>query len=160
MSLGANPPALVFYIRVTKLGCMRGTDHPSFLPVTSLVPSGPGRGTVTAQGHPRAVFMRAIEHGNLLIAETTLRELGRPTLGELVELTALIAHKDVGRARRVAARWLFKYLEAKVDATIDDAQLAAACLAALGGRQHIEALTTLRAMAEEASGGRARRDTA
>lgn len=48
---------------------------------------------MTAQGHPRAIFNRAIEHGNLLIAEATLRELGRPTLGELLELTVLIAFK-------------------------------------------------------------------
>ena len=36
---------------------------------------------MTAQGHPRAIFERAIEHGNLLVAETTLRaEIPRPTL--------------------------------------------------------------------------------
>jgi len=51
-------------------------------------------------------------------------------------------------------------LEAKDDATIDDAALAAACLTALGGRRHIEALTTLRAMAEEASSGQVRRGVA
>jgi hypothetical protein len=55
---------------------------------------------LTAQGHPRATFNRAIERGNLLIAETVLRELGRPTLGELLELTILIAFKDPRRGRR------------------------------------------------------------
>jgi hypothetical protein len=110
---------------------------------------------LTAQGHPRAIFDRAIERGNLAVAETVLRELGRPSLVELLELTALIAAKDVGRHGRVAARWLFKFLEAKDDATIDDATLAAACLTALGGRRHVEALTALRAIAQEASSGRA-----
>jgi hypothetical protein len=86
-----------------------------------------------------------------------LRELGRPSLGELLDLTALIAEKDVGRHGRVAARWLSKYLEAKDDATIEDAALAAACLTALGGRRHTEAVATLRAMADEASSGRATR---
>lgn len=108
---------------------------------------------MTAQGHPRAIFNRAIERGKLAVAETTLRELGRPSLVELLELTALIATKDVGRHGRVAARWLFKYLDAKDDATIDDAMFAAACLTALGGRRHMEALATLQAMAEEASSG-------
>jgi hypothetical protein len=37
--------------------------------------------------HPQAVFRRALERGNLLVAETTLREVGRPTLEELL-LTA------------------------------------------------------------------------
>jgi hypothetical protein len=46
---------------------------------------------VTAQGHPRATFNRAIEHGNLLVAATILREIGRPSLTELLALTALIA---------------------------------------------------------------------
>jgi hypothetical protein len=92
---------------------------------------------VTAQGHPRAIFQRAIERGNLLVAETTLRaEIPRPTLGDLLELTALIAQKDTRRFSRVAARWLLKYLEPVDDATIHDAAFVAAYLKALGGRQH------------------------
>ncbi len=74
---------------------------------------------MTAQGHPRAVYQRAIERGNLLVAETTLRaEIPRPTLTDLLELTALIAQRDPGRFSRVAARWLLKYLEAIEDTTI------------------------------------------
>jgi hypothetical protein len=74
---------------------------------------------VTAQGHPRAIYERAIERGNLLVAEATLRaELPRPTLTDLLELTALIASKQPQRFSRVAARWLQKYLEAVDDATI------------------------------------------
>jgi hypothetical protein len=103
---------------------------------------------LTAQGHPRAIFQRAIDRGNLLVAEKVLREMGRPTLLELLELTALIAEKDAARHSRVAARWLFKYLEANDEATIYDATLAAACLTALGGQQHVEARITLRALAE------------
>jgi hypothetical protein len=33
---------------------------------------------LTAQGHPRAIFKRAIERGNLLVAEVTARELDPP----------------------------------------------------------------------------------
>ena len=58
-----------------------------------------------------------------LVAEQVLRELGRPTLLELLDLTALIAQKDAARHSRVAARWLFKYLEANGEATIYDAAL-------------------------------------
>lgn len=81
-----------------------------------------------------------------------LRELGRPTLLELLELTALIAFKAPQRHARVSARWLLRWLEQHDDATIDDAALAAACLTALGGRQHEPALDTLRALAERRSG--------
>ena len=74
---------------------------------------------MTAQGHPRAIYERAIECGNLLVAETTLlTEIPRPTLTDLLELTALIAIKQPQRFSRVAARWLLKYLEAVDDATI------------------------------------------
>ena len=89
---------------------------------------------MTAQGHPRAIFNRAIEHGSLADRGNNLAG-ARAGLRcfELLDLTALIAVKDVGRHGRVAARWLFKYLEAKDDATIEDAALAAGCLSALGG---------------------------
>jgi hypothetical protein len=92
---------------------------------------------MTAQGHPRVIFERAIAAGNLAVAEVTLRsEISRPTLVDLLDLTALIAFKQPERHTRVAARWLFRYLQVAEDATIYDAALVAACLQALGGRHH------------------------
>jgi hypothetical protein len=41
---------------------------------------------VTAQGHPRAIFARAIERGNLLVAEMSAREVGNLTLEEALRL--------------------------------------------------------------------------
>jgi hypothetical protein len=106
---------------------------------------------MTAQGHPRTIFQRAIERGNLLVAETVLRaEIPRPTLGDLLELTALIAMNDPRRHQRTAARWLVRYLDAIDGATLDDADLAGAALRALGSRHHGQALATLRDMADEA----------
>jgi hypothetical protein len=46
----------------------------------------------------------------------------------------LIARKDPRRHPRVAARWLLRYLEECEEATIDEAAMAAACLATLAGR--------------------------
>jgi len=102
---------------------------------------------VTSQGHARTVFRRAIEHGNLVLAEATIRELGVVALGEALELTALMASKESPRARRAAARWLQRFL-AERPATIDDAVFVAGCLAALGGPRHHEALTALRALVD------------
>jgi hypothetical protein len=45
----------------------------------------------------------------------------------------LIARKDPRRHPCVAARWLLRYLEECDDATIDEAAMIAACLAALTG---------------------------
>jgi Domain of unknown function (DU1801) len=63
---------------------------------------------VTAQGHPRAIFTRAIERGNLVVAEATARELGRLTLEEVLRL-------------------LFQYAEAArqvIDADLEDGEAA------------------------------------
>jgi hypothetical protein len=109
---------------------------------------------LTAQGHPRAVFNRAIERGSLAIAETTLRELGRPSLSELLELTLLIAEKDPRRYPRVSARWLTRYLEQHAQATIDDAAFAVACLGAVAGPANEHAVSALRDMAAKTSSRR------
>jgi hypothetical protein len=95
-----------------------------------------------------------------MVAETTLRELGRPTLLELLDLTALIAQRDPRRRSRVAARWLARYLEANDRATIEEAALAASALAALGGAGHDEAREALRGMAERATSSHAGRRVA
>lgn len=107
---------------------------------------------MTTKEHPRAIFQRAIERGNLAVAETVLRlEIPRPTLVDLLELTALIAQRDPGRRGRVTTRWLQRYLEAGVDRTIDEVAFAVAALQALGGANHVSALDALRNMAERAS---------
>jgi hypothetical protein len=81
---------------------------------------------LTAQGHPRAVFTRAIERGNLLVAEPTAREMGNISLEEALALTSLIALKDPRRRPRVAARWLLRFLEEHESVTIEEAMLAGA----------------------------------
>jgi len=107
---------------------------------------------VTVKGHPRAIFERAIERGNLGVAETVLRaEIPRPTLVDLLELTALIAQRDPGRRARVTTRWLQRYLEAGVERTIDEAAFAVAALQALGTANHRGALEALRDIARRAA---------
>jgi hypothetical protein len=106
---------------------------------------------VTAQGHPRAIFKRAIEHGNVTVAEMTARELGRITLTDSLALIALVVQKDPGRRQRYTIRWLLRLLEEDENLTIEEAALAASALSALGGRAHEEAASTLSAIAERAS---------
>jgi hypothetical protein len=115
---------------------------------------------VTAQGHPRATFKRAIERGNLMVAEMTARELGRISLGEALELTILIAQRDPRRHQRVGVRWLQRYIDEYPEATLEDASLAAGCLSALTGQNGEDAAVTLRAMSERVTSRRARRSMA
>ena len=72
-------------------------------------------------------------------------------LVDALELTILIARKEP--RRRVAARWLRRYLEEHSETTIDEAALAASCLAALRGYGQDYAAQALRAMAERGLGG-------
>jgi hypothetical protein len=121
------------------------------------LPSGPeGGGASTSQGHSLSIFRRAIERGNLTIAEATAREFLRISL----TLTILIARKDPRRHPRVAARWLLRYLEEDPETTIDEAALAASCLAALPGLGQADAAQALRAMAERTTRRRGARGVA
>jgi hypothetical protein len=86
-----------------------------------------------AHGHPRAIFTRAIERGNVVIAEMAARKVGSLTLGEALALTALVAQKDPARRVRYLLRWLRRLLEEDECLTIDEAALAVSALAALGG---------------------------
>jgi hypothetical protein len=117
-------------------------------------------GASTSQGHPLAIFRRAIERGNLLVAEATANELPPLNLTDALDLTILIARKDPRRHPRVAARWLLRYPEECDDATIDEAAMVAACLAALAGDRHGDAALTLRAIAERATSRRRARGIA
>jgi hypothetical protein len=102
---------------------------------------------LTATGHPRAIFQRAIERGNLPVAEVTAREMGKVTLAEALELVALIAFKDPRRHGRAGARWMRLYLDEDDSAGLDDVVFVAGCLSALGGRKHAAAVAALRAVA-------------
>lgn len=62
-----------------------------------------------------------------------------------------MARKDPARHQRVAARWLLRLLEEHPGATIEEANLAAASLAALPGAGYAQAAQALKAMAETAT---------
>ena len=129
---------------------------------TLAVPSRPpgGSATVTSQGHPYAIFKRAIQRRNVLAALAAAHDLPQLTLLDALDLTMLVARKDPARHPRVAARWLLRFLEEHADATIEEAALAASCLAALPGVGFSEAAQTLKAMAERASRRRRERGVA
>jgi hypothetical protein len=99
---------------------------------------------MTAQGHPRAIFSRAIERGNLAVAESVAWEVGNLTLEEALRLLFLYAEKDPARYDRAALRWLSRYVRDGKAVTLLKAQLAASALAELRGgeRQHAAKLLT------------------
>ena len=84
---------------------------------------------MTAQGHPRAIFSRAIERGNLVAAEASAREVGNLTLEEALRPLFLYAAKDPVKYERAALRWLARYATGGKAVTLLKVQLAASALA-------------------------------
>jgi hypothetical protein len=86
---------------------------------------------VTAQGHPRAIFKRAIERRNVVLAEMTARELGHVSLEEALQLLLLYAAHDPAKFERAAIRWLSRYLDESEGVSFLKAHLALAALSEL-----------------------------
>ena len=98
---------------------------------------------MTAQGHPRAIFSRAIERGNLVAAEASAREVGNLTLEEAVRLLFLYLEKEPAKFDRAARRWLARYAVDGKAVALLKVQLAASALAELraGERQYAAKLS-------------------
>ena len=77
---------------------------------------------MTAQGHPRSIFKRAIERGNVVVAEATAREIGL-SLEEALQLVLLYAAYEPAKLERAALRWFSRYLDEGKDVTLLKAHL-------------------------------------
>ena len=75
----------------------------------------------------------------------TAREIGRVTIAEALELTALVARKQPERHGRFAARWLCLWLEEHEKATLEHVELLVLNLRSLATpKDHASALAILR----------------
>jgi hypothetical protein len=85
-----------------------------------------------------------------VLAEVTARKIGRATIAEALELTALVARKQPDRYGRVAARWLCLYLEEHEKATLEEVGLLVSSLRSLAmPEDHASALAILRRAARQ-----------
>jgi hypothetical protein len=85
---------------------------------------------LTAQGHPRVIFRRAIASGNVVVAEATARELA-PGLEEALQLVLLYAAHEPAKLERAALRWFRRWLDEGEGVSLLRAQLALSALAEL-----------------------------
>jgi hypothetical protein len=63
-----------------------------------------------AQGHPRTIFSKPIERGNLVVAEAAARQLRRLPLDQALKLLFLYIEKEPIKFKRAALRWLARYV--------------------------------------------------
>jgi hypothetical protein len=103
-------------------------------------------GAVTAPPRPYARFRKALELRSVMQAEAAARELGRLGLLDALDLVALVATEEPARFERVARRWLTRLLDESHDLSLDDAQLALACLRSLPGGDIRSLRETLQAL--------------
>jgi hypothetical protein len=101
---------------------------------------------LTAQGYPRAIFKRAIERGNVLVAEATAREIGL-SLEEALQLVLLYAAYEPQKLERAALRWFSRYLDEGKGVSLLRAQLALSALAELRAEEREAAAKLLTKLA-------------
>lgn len=87
-------------------------------------------GPITASGHARSQYRRAISTGNLAVAELCIRDMGVVALDEALQLVVLAAEKGSSRTDRYARRWLER-LGTERELTTGELAVAATALQAL-----------------------------
>src|SRR5262245_29417918 len=83
---------------------------------------------MTSQGSARDRFQRALAVRSLMQAEAAARELPRLSLLDAIDLSVLMASEAPERYERAARRLLVRLLTEREWFSLDDAQLAIACL--------------------------------
>ncbi len=98
---------------------------------------------MTSQGHPYAIFRRALERRNLPSAWAAATELQAVSLADALALCLLVRDREPAKFTRVALRWHARFCaEAGVD--LDEGTLVLHLLAAIGGGESVPAARALR----------------
>lgn len=88
---------------------------------------------MTSQGHPYAIFRRALERGNLAVAWAAAAELQIVSLADALALCLLVREREPAKFARLALRWHVRFCAETSDVGLDEARLVLELLAALGG---------------------------
>ena len=99
---------------------------------------------MTSQGHPYAIFRRALERGNLAAAWAAAAELRVVSLADALALCLLVREREPARFSRVALRWHARFCAETKGVDLEDARLVLDLLAAIGGREPGRAAQALR----------------
>jgi hypothetical protein len=87
--------------------------------------------SVTAEGRPYAIFLRALERGSLVGVRSAVGNLpGLPPLEDALVICRLLLEQEPDRYERAAVRWLGRLLLEQPGVALRHAELAAVYLAA------------------------------
>lgn len=81
---------------------------------------------MTAQGHPRTRFRRAVDGKSHALAEMAAREMRWLTLGEALDLALLYRSADAAKYERAAVRWIARLAAERPGVRLSEIEIAAA----------------------------------
>ena len=99
---------------------------------------------MTSQGHPYAIFRRALERGNLAVAWAAAAELQVVSLADALALCLLVREREPAKFPRLALRWHGRFCTEMKDIGLDEARLVLELLTAIGGPTPCPASNALR----------------
>jgi hypothetical protein len=99
---------------------------------------------VTSQGHPYAIFRRALERRNLPSAWAAASELQVVSLADALALCLLVRDREPAKFTRLALRWHARFCAEMPDVTLETGRLVIELLAAITGPEAIPIARALR----------------
>src|SRR5947207_13618961 len=102
--------------------------------------------SVTSEGHPGAVFRRALERRNLIAAWAAAAELPFVSLVDALALCLLVREREPATFARFALRWHARFCAETHGVGLEDGRLVLDLLAAVGGLDPVGAGRALRAL--------------
>jgi hypothetical protein len=89
--------------------------------------------SVTSQGHPYAIFRRALERRNLIAAWAAASELQVVSLPDALALCLLVRDREPTRFARFALRWHARFCAETPGVELENGRLILDLLAAVAG---------------------------
>jgi hypothetical protein len=100
--------------------------------------------SLTSEGHPYAVFRRALERRNLVSAWAAAAELQVVSLPDALAFCLLVREREPAKFPRLALRWHARFCAETHGVTLEDGRLILDLLSAIGGTQPQRAVRALR----------------
>lgn len=100
--------------------------------------------SVTSQGHPYAIFKRALERRNLPSAWAAATELQVVSLSDALALCLLVRDREPAKFARLALRWHARFSAETPGVELETGRLILDLLAAIGGDKPIPVARALR----------------